>query len=844
MARTALTDLLASGLPEPAARQLVASDHYRDASPNEIQQTLGVARPGWLVRFPTLDGDGLLLVDGPGSAPFVRGRLTDGKYPKYLTAPDAGCRPYFSPLLSPKARKPEGRGDKDFTEGERKADAACSHGFDTIGLSGVDCFRDRRCSTDAILPELEAINWADRTVRLVFDSDVAIKAGVQSALRRLAFALTHRGAKVLVATIPCEIPSGPGNPTPELWKNGLDDFIARHGADAYRIIRSRARECVKKSRDEEGKLKLEWIWEPEPAGRGSTREKALLARCVFKEAFTVDPNLGALHWCSTHWQILDGKPEQRLARPFLHWCDAMGWQDTCLGAVPSQLIEELREERHWNPPGRLGFINGTLDTGTGQFHPGHQREDNITILHPYRYDPTAQCPRWMHFLPQALGNSEAAVKVLRAAIRWTIEPKDRTRPFPVEYCFDVGGHKGSGKGTASEVVGALVGGTEGGAARLDMASLDNPAALFQLVGKRMAFDPDASGHMANAGIFNAIVSNEPINVKKLYVNEHSTRLGVVVWRFFNDQITVSGGSEEGIGRRSIPLTFSNPTGARDRTLKAALLAELPGIFAWAWSMPLEEALQALATAGQDEGIREAAIEAAWARNPKLRFLAEMFPDGRSEIEAGKLFKEWKQWCEEQGHHHGNQARFSADIQKVTGRPKRVGQAKQTVYDIPAMDGFDYAAHLGLVPAEAVDADSPQVDVDSEMGGRRPPEPASTQRPENVQGNVHQTPAPNRIPPQMDTDLSGKKEGQAREGFQEAAGGKPGDLRGKGLGCANSASSTSTPSPGKPITVDGEPGWSLPGAMPSGSGPTVKVLCVSPDRQSRSIERRRIAMCKA
>ena len=404
----------------------------------------------------------------------------------------------------------------------------------------------------------------------------------------------------------------------------------------------------------------------------------------------------------------------------------------------------------------------------------------------------------------------------------------------------MGGHKGSGKGTASEVVGALVGGTEGGAARLDMASLDNPAALFQLVGTRMAFDPDASGHMANAGIFNAIVSNEPINVKKLYVNEHSTRLGVVVWRFFNDQITVSGGSEEGIGRRSIPLTFSNPTGARDRTLKAALLAELPGIFAWAWSMPLEEALQALATAGQDEGIREAAIEAAWARNPKLRFLAEMFPDGRSEIEAGKLFKEWKQWCEEQGHHHGNQARFSADIQKVTGRPKRVGQAKQTVYDIPAMDGFDYAAHLGLVPAEAVDADSPQVDVDSEMGGRRPPEPASTQRPENV----HQTPAPNRIPPQMDTDLSGKKEGQAREGFQEAAGGKPGDLRGKGLGCANSASSTSTPSPGKPITVDGEPGWSLPGAMPSGSGPTVKVLCVSPDRQSRLIERRRIAMCKA
>lgn len=50
----------------------------------------------------------------------------------------------------------------------------------------------------------------------------------------------------------------------------------------------------------------------------------------------------------------------------------------------------------------------------------------------------------------------------------------------------------------------------------------------------------------------------------------------------------------------------------------------------------------------------------------------------------------------------------------------------------------------------------------------------------------------------------------------------------------------TPSPAKPITVDGEPGWSLPGAMPAGTGPTVKVLCVSPAGQSRSIERRRIA----
>lgn len=48
--------------------------------------------------------------------------------------------------------------------------------------------------------------------------------------------------------------------------------------------------------------------------------------------------------------------------------------------------------------------------------------------------------------------------------------------------------------------------------------------------------------------------------------------------------------------------------------------------------------------------------------------------------------------------------------------------------------------------------------------------------------------------------------------------------------------------GAPITVDGKPGWSLPGAMPAGNGPTVKVLCTDPKGQSQLIERRRIAPC--
>ncbi|MEO1004175.1 MAG: DUF3854 domain-containing protein [Cyanobacteria bacterium J06638_7] len=754
------------------ARRLIDSGSYRTVTAAEAQEAVGVPAPGWVVHFQNLAGTGPLLTAGPGSAPFVRlkpspalkPKKASSKPPKYLSAKGAGCRPYFSPLLSTAARDPKNPVDLDITEGEKKADAACAHGFDTIGLSGVDCFRDNRCNRDELLPELEAIAWKGGTVRIVYDSDVAHKPNVQAAMRRLAFALTRRGAEVLVVTIPCEIPDGPGNPTAEKWKNGLDDFLQRHGAEAYRIVRNLARECVEEERGEDGRIHLRWTWTPEPGREhGATRMKALLPWTVFKETVAVDPKLGVLLWTDTHWRILDGKPSERLAKAFLGWADAMAWPGVGLGASFTQLIEELRSEQQWNPPGTLAFLNGTLNTVTGEFFPGHRRDDCITILHPYRYDTAAKCPRWDGFINEALGGSKSKLRLLRAALRLTLEPRDRTRPAAAEFMFDIGGRRGAGKGVTAEVAVALVGGTEGGAGRLEMKSLDNPAALFGLIGKRMAFDPDAAGHLGNAGILNAIVSNEPVLVKKLYVNEYSTRLGVVVWRFFNDHISVSGGNEEGIGRRSIPITFDNPPARRDRTLKEKLLTELPGIFAWVWSMSLEEAIDALSTAAADAEILQAAIEAALNRNPKLRFLAEKYPEGGA-IEAGELFRQWKLWCLTEGHHHGNKATFCAEVQKVTGKPRRIGQAKVTIYTVPAMEGFDFAAFLGLDRGEGrVDADAHPGDVGRTprsptpgRDGRCPSGSASAQRPGDVHPKSSQTPRPNSTFAQVDVDSSLEK----------------------------------------------------------------------------------------
>ena len=58
-----------------------------------------------------------------------------------------------------------------------------------------------------------------------------------------------------------------------------------------------------------------------------------------------------------------------------------------------------------------------------------------------------------------------------------------------------------------------------------------------------------------AGVLNSIITNDPVEVKKLYSNESSERLVVVYWRAFNDNPTASGGGVYALGRRIVTFKF-------------------------------------------------------------------------------------------------------------------------------------------------------------------------------------------------------------------------------------------------------------------------------------------------
>ena len=522
---------------------------------------------GW--EIPYLDPQGQAYTYGDG-VPFVRRKLKPGSDPKYLTPKGAGNRPYFSPLL-PKGYL-EGTKPLLITEGEKKADALTAHSFPCVGLTGVWGWKDRR-GGDAI-PELSEIN-TERPINIVFDSDVVIKPPVLHALWALARWISgenldgniHGNGDVpKVVFIPSELNGE---------KNGADDFIVRHGADAFaRLLRLARPGWIWKGSKDPKRI----FWTPE-ADNAHHIAQAFIA--VLKERYAIHPTRGTLTFNGKHWEVVQGK--QPLLGPLHQLMDEHDFHRR--GRRMAEILSEVEtylQHNDWDGTNLAAFSNGTLDLNTNILRSGHDPNDRLTFAFPYSWDPSAKCPRWLRFIEQTFDAD--TTKVFRAAIAWTIKPKKPDAPFPFEKAFDIAGPKGCGKGVIGEVIRALCGGGHG-AATLRPKMIGCPDSMLGLQGKKAAIDYDSSGVVNDPGQFNSIVSNEPVQVWRKFSNKTDARLGVVIWRLFNDLPGVSdSGGVEGMQRRIITFSIEQSVRRKDPNLKEKLCEELPGILQWAWSL--------------------------------------------------------------------------------------------------------------------------------------------------------------------------------------------------------------------------------------------------------------------
>ncbi len=175
-----LADLRASGLSDKTieeARIYTEESYFRLAS--FLNWKKYARKYGIALVFPFHNelGDVVLRRIKPDNPPLKNGRVL-----KYLQPSKSAVRAYIPRSVFPLLRDPQKR--LFFTEGEKKALKATQEGFPTIGLTGVECWHNKKAGS--LIPDLEAVEWKNRAVFIVFDSDADTNPQVEDNIRLLA----------------------------------------------------------------------------------------------------------------------------------------------------------------------------------------------------------------------------------------------------------------------------------------------------------------------------------------------------------------------------------------------------------------------------------------------------------------------------------------------------------------------------------------------------------------------------------------------------------------------------------------------------------------------------------
>ncbi len=607
--------------------------------------------------------------------------------PKYLSPKEEGSRPYFPQSIDWTSVFNSRKIAIYFTEGEKKADRMAQAGYATIGLPGVygwldSCPRPDEAELEAsrVIPELTILAelgvLKGRECPIVFDSDIVQKWQVQAAMKALAGWIEEQGGHPSIVLLPTE---------PNREKNGADDFIVRHGELAFAEIVYHAFPAF--YRDRKGNRIFNSPSKP------MLETKLALTESVLADRWRYRPNFGWYQWTGKYWKLCEDGTNTMISKDIYAVFDANKWTGQTRSAIQdvlSKLRPRLSDNEGWNPTNLIAFSNGVLETKTQKFTP-HSHQNLITSYLPYPYAPGLTCNKWLEFLNQALGEDQDAIALVQAFFRWALTPKT-TGKLAIECAWDLFGEPGSGKGTVLETLRNMVGRENAGTFRGKY--LSNPNVAAALLDKKVSICSDSTGAIDDPGLYNEIVSNEPVAVKFLYKNIINTTLNTFLVRAYNSVPPTPFGSQ-GLDRRIVAMAFNYQPEVKDISLQQKINAELSGIFNWAWSISEAEMVQRITTAGEIQAVIEASVKRFEANNPAFVFLQKTFPEGIDKIHPRELYRKYDAWSFEHGEKPLGYKNFVVTIETWGVSQKESLRDGYKDFFIPAMKNFDIIAHLGI-----------------------------------------------------------------------------------------------------------------------------------------------------
>jgi putative DNA primase/helicase len=317
------------------------------------------------------------------------------------------------------------------------------------------------------------------------------------------------------------------------------------------------------------------------------------------------------------------------------------------------------DERWDADPDMLVCKNGALRISTGELEkhrPGHYATSAV----PYEYRPGIKTLAWDYFLRNTV---PVAAAFLQEFAGYAL-----TTNMSHELAVWLYGPPGSGKSTFLAGLQAMLGHRAG---ILGLADLEKSRfTLADLPGKTLVVASEQpSAYLASTNTLNAIISGEPIQVERKYRDPFTVIPRAKVCWAMNELPRVAD-ANSGLFRRVKVVGFPElPEDRRDPELKQLIEGEGAGILNWAL-----EGLHRLNQRGHFEipaGVLDATKQFRENNDVPALFIEDRCIRGMDfEMPAARLYREYKYWCEENGHRPQSSTRVAADWQRLGFERKR------------------------------------------------------------------------------------------------------------------------------------------------------------------------------
>lgn len=241
----------------------------------------------------------------------------------------------------------------------------------------------------------------------------------------------------------------------------------------------------------------------------------------------------------------------------------------------------VRVEELDRAPWLLAVENGTLDLKTGSLGP-HRREDLITKLAPVAFDASAKAPTWDRFLATVTSSDAALAGYLQQVAGMCL-----TGDASAQLVFLFHGSGRNGKSTFISVLSAVLGdhavasqfssflaARGGNGARGDIARMRGARLVS-------AVETEETGTLA-MGILKQLSGGDTVTARFLYRDDFEFVPTFKIILAANEKPSVKSNDLATWRRlKLVPWSVTIPEHEKDEGLKAKLLAEGPGVLAWA-----------------------------------------------------------------------------------------------------------------------------------------------------------------------------------------------------------------------------------------------------------------------